>query len=275
MKIRPEVKRFFAEEVRAAAALLEGPATERVLDALATVPREDHAGQGPWLLRSPLFGLSSRRTPDSNPEHLYHNVLIALDEKQGINIGEPSMWARFLARTPIPEGASILQVGAGSGYFTAILAELVGDSGQVLATETDKRLAEMAANALRHRANVTVRAGNGATELTDTDGPFDLIVSFAGVTHLVPPWVERLNENGRMPLPITGKNWWGAMVLAERDGDKFNAITLGRCGFFPCIGARDDETAKRVERLWFDPARLNGKQIEIRFEGQSDRKSVV
>ncbi len=265
MKIRREVRRFFAEEIRAAGALKNGHATERVLDAFAAVPREDHSGDGPWLLRSPHFGLASRRTPDADPMHLYHNVLIALDETQGINIGEPSLWARFFSQAAIAQGASILQIGAGSGYYSAILAELAGEKGRVLATETDAALADMASSALSSRTNVTVRHANGATDLAADDGPFDLIVGFAGVTHAVPAWTLRLKPKGRMLLPITGENWWGAMVLAEKEGDEFAARTLGRCGFFPCVGARDDETAKRVDKLWSDPSRLQDKEMRMRF----------
>ena len=272
MTITSETRRFFAEEIRAAGALADGAVTERVLDAFASVPREDHAGPGPWLLRSPLFDMATRRTPDADPAHLYHNVLIALDDERGINVGEPSLWARFLSRTPLQEGSSILQVGAGSGYYTAILAELAGEQGAVLATETDAGLADMAANALS--ANVTVRHGNGATDITVDDGPFDLIVAFAGVTHPVAAWGTALKPDGRMLLPITGDSWWGAMVLAQRDGGDFAARTLGRCGFFPCVGARDEETGKRVDKLWSETSRLQDKEMRIRFEGDCVRYEV-
>ena len=144
MNMETAIRRFYAEEVQAAAALPDNPATDRLFDAFACVPREDHVQPGPWLLRSPLAGMPTRRTPDSDPRHLYHNVLVALDEEQGINIGEPSLWARFLARAEIQEGASILQVGAGSGYYTAILAELAGQNGHVLATEIDGGLTTIA-----------------------------------------------------------------------------------------------------------------------------------
>ncbi len=274
MSVSPELKRFFAEEIRAVGALSDGPMTDRVIDAFASVPREDHVGPGPWLLRSPIFGFAPWRTPDSDPRHLYHNTLIALDEDKGINIGEPTLWARYLSRTPIPDGASILQVGAGSGYYTAILAELAGNGGHVLAMETNKTLADMAQSALDRRTNVTVRLGNGATDLTGGDGPFDLVVAFAGVTHPVSAWTEALKSDGRMLLAVTGDSWWGAMLLAERKGDVFNAMTLGRCGIFPCVGARDPEIAKRIDALWSDPSRMIDTTIVVRLENGSVRYEV-
>ncbi len=257
------LKRFYAEEIRAAAALPNTRETDRVLEAFAAVPREKHVGPGPWLLRSPLFGLASRRTPDSNPEHLYHNVLIALDEERGINVGEPSLWARFFGKASIAEGSRVLQIGSGSGYFTAVLAELVGPTGSVVGTEVNPALAEIAASALSDRPNVAVRCQNGATELADDEGPFDLIVAFAGVTHPAAKWRKSLSANGRMLLPLTGDSWWGAMVLFEFRDSAVRGVTLGKCGFYPCEGARNDRMAKELEQLWSKPRLLNDAQLEF------------
>ncbi|WP_374834766.1 hypothetical protein [Paenochrobactrum pullorum] len=52
-----------------------------------------------------------------------------LDELQGINIGEPSMWARLLTQIDVRENSTVLQIGAGTGYYTAILSQLVGTGG--------------------------------------------------------------------------------------------------------------------------------------------------
>lgn len=265
VSVAASLRAFFAEEIRAAAALPEGPSTERVLAAFAAVPREAHVGPGPWHLRSARPGMPVRQTPDADPRHLYHNVLVALDEARGINIGEPALWAGFLIQASIPLGASILQIGAGSGYYTALLAELAGPEGTVLAVERDPDLAAMATRALTDRAGVTLRHGNGAT-LRSEDGPFDLIVAFAGVTHPAPAWLDRLTPGGQMLLPVTGSDGWGAMVLFQRRGAGFAARTLGRCGFFPCDGARDDDLARRLDRLWADPLRWSGATLNATIQ---------
>ena len=272
--LKPEVRRFYAEEIRAAAALPDGSATERLLEAFAAAPRENHVGPGPWLLRSPLYGLASRRTPNDDPEQLYHDVLVALDEVEDINIGLPSLWARFLHRASVSAGDSVLQVGAGSGYYTAILAALVGSEGQVVATEIDEKLAAMAEAALANRANVSIRRCNGATELDTDAGPFDLIVAFAGVTHPTPSWIARLKPEGRMLLPVTDDSWWGAMLLFERDGEAFDATTLGACGFFPCAGARCDEAAGRISQLWSERSRLADLKLRVRLHNGGARYEV-
>ena len=238
------------------------------------MPREEHVGPGPWFLRSPLYDFAARHTPDDDPRHLYHNVLVALDEKRDINIGDPSLWARFFDSASIAEGASVLQVGAGSGYYTAILAALVGAQGRVVATEIDDRLAAMAEDALGSRANVSIRRCNGATELDADDGPFDLIVAFAGVTHPVPSWSARLKPAGRMLLPVTDESWWGAMVLFERHGESFDGTTLGRCGFFPCAGARCADAARRLSQLWSETSRLSGARLRVRVRDGTVRYEI-
>ncbi|MCR9219772.1 MAG: methyltransferase domain-containing protein [Alphaproteobacteria bacterium] len=269
MTVDPTLRRRYGDEIRALGALHGVPGAERVIRAFEAVPREAHVGPGPWTLTSPLHGMARSRTPDADPAHLYHCVLIALDPARGINIGEPSLWARLLSRAGPPSGARVLQVGAGSSYFTAVLAELVGPRGAVVGYETDPALAAMAERALAERPNVLVRAGD-ATRPAASDGPFDFIVAFAGVTHPVRAWAEALAPGGTLLLPVTGASWWGAFCrFTERDG-AFDVETLGGCGFYPCAGARDAAVERQVEALFQDPsgrdgARLSGRWTDGRF----------
>jgi len=241
----------FADQLRILGALDAGPATEPVLDAFRSVPRETFAGPGPWRYRSPLAGftLPVRETPDADPKWLYNTVLIVLDEDKGINIGDPGLWSRLLALADVKTGARILQVGAGVGYYTR------WPRGQVLAYEVEAGLAERATANVADRPNVEVRHGNAATELAGED-KFDLIVAFAGVTHVPEAWSTRLVPGARLLLPLTGNNWWGAMILISQTDEGFEGVTLGRCGFYPCVGARDDAVSARVTELFADPTHL-------------------
>ena len=264
----------FIDQLRVLAALDANPATNRALQAFKSVAREDFAGEGPWKLRSSLADvtLPPQLTPDADPKWLYHSVLVVLDEEKGINIGDPSLWVRLLARADVQPGARVLQVGAGVGYYTAILRELVGPTGHIVAYEVEEALAERAARNLTRYENVEVRHGNGATDLKDMDG-IDLIVAFAGVTHVPPLWISRLTPNARLLLPLTGQDWWGAMILAQQSEDGFSAVTLGRCGFYPCKGARRDDLAAQVSALFANPEHLRdwplriiGRDYDIRLE---------
>jgi protein-L-isoaspartate O-methyltransferase len=76
----------------------------------------------------------------------YQDVLFALQSEKGVNNGSPSLHARLLAELDVQIGGDrIVHVGAGTGYYSAILAELVGTSGHVHAVEMDPDLAANAA----------------------------------------------------------------------------------------------------------------------------------
>lgn len=262
---------YFIDQLRILAALEDNRATHRVLEAFKIVAREAFAGPGPWKVRSPLAGFSrpTRQTPDADPRWLYHCVLVVLDEEKGINIGDPGLWARLLARADVKPGARVLQVGAGVGYYTAILSQLAGPTGHVIAYEIEKELAARAATNLADWDNVEVRHGNAATDVgVDT---FDFVVSFAGVTHVPSVWASRLAPEARLLLPLTGEDGWGAMILAHQSDEGFSAVTLGRCGFYPCAGARRDDLASQVSKLFSKREHLMGWRLRMVNEGDEIR----
>ncbi len=263
----------FADGLRLRAGLDGTKAADRLLDAFCEVPREAFAGSGPWRVRSPLApGKPPVTTPDADPRWLYHDMLVVLDETKGINIGQPSMWARFLAKSDIQDGARILQVGAGVGYYTAILSHLAGPDGSIFAYEIDLELAKRAALNLAGYNNVTVRHGNAATGLVD-EGPFDAVVAFAGVTHIPNVWSGHLAPKAKLLLPLTGIMGSGAMILAQPDSDGFCAKTVGRCGFYHCSGARDDKLAVEIDEMFANAGRL--EDWRFRITGGDDTSGFV
>jgi hypothetical protein len=116
------VRRWFAEELRFAANL-RSPAVVR---AFATVPRERFVGPGPWRIRSRMSRGEYWTTESADPCHVYHDALIALDEARGLNNGQPSLCASFVDALDVQPGQQVLHLGCGTGYYSAILAELVG-----------------------------------------------------------------------------------------------------------------------------------------------------
>lgn len=259
------IRQYFMDGLRLAAGLPGTPETERVLAAFGTVPREDFAGPGPWIVRAFASGqeLAPQRTPDADPRWLYHPGLIALDAAQGINIGDPALWVRLLQRAEVPLGGRVLQVGAGTGYYTAILSHLVGPGGHVTAYEVSAALAARARAALAGYDTVDVHLGNATTDLESGEA-FDLIVGFAGVSHVPAAWAAALAPGGRLLLPLTGETGWGAMILARPTDGGFDAVTLGACGFFPCTGARSAASAARVGALFHSGAHVSDARIRLR-----------
>jgi protein-L-isoaspartate(D-aspartate) O-methyltransferase len=94
--------------------------------AFATVPRERFVGVGPWRVKSPWSLGEYWTTENADPRNVYHDVLIALDESLGLNNGQPSLWAFLFDKLAVAANNHVLHLGCGTGYYTAILAELVG-----------------------------------------------------------------------------------------------------------------------------------------------------
>ena len=228
-----DARRWYADDLRAVAPVRR----PEVVEAFAAVPRERFLGPGPWRVHR--HGAPPHTSATDDPRELYHDVLVAIDEGRDLNNGAPSHWARVLDHLGIAPGETVLQVGAGTGYFTAILAELVGPEGRVIAYEVEADLARRAAASLADRAQVEVIGGD-ATQARDLPA-LDVVVAAAGVTHPPEGWLSRLAEGGRMMVPLTAEDWRGILLLLTRDGEWVRASSLGPCGFYPCHGARDPE----------------------------------
>ncbi|PCI05277.1 MAG: protein-L-isoaspartate(D-aspartate) O-methyltransferase [Hyphomicrobiales bacterium] len=228
-------RRWFAQDIKEVAPVVHN---QRIVDAFASVPREQYLGDGPWGIHSRLGIGAIHQSATSSPLHVYHDVLISIDQASGINNGLPSLWGRVFDNLNIEPGDVVLQVGAGTGYYTAILAELVTSKGRVIAYEIEGNLAKQAKENLQHYAQVEVVSGD-ATEAKDLP-QVDIVVACAGVTHVPLLWLDHLSDTGRMVLPVTGGNQWGFLMHLARDGDDFPIKSLGPCGFYHCAGARLD-----------------------------------
>jgi len=200
-----ERRRRFAEEMTAPlapGAAATGVAAIRA--AFARVPREAFLGPPPWQLLG--GGFAPEETSD--PADLYRDVLVVLSEGKGLNNGSPSLHARMLHLLGAAPGDHVLHVGAGGGYYTAILAELVGPAGRVTAVEFDAKLAVAAARSLRDRPQVTVAQGDGA------DFPTGMVqriyVNFA-LAEPAASWLDRLAVGGVLLFPLG--------TPASRNGD--------------------------------------------------------
>jgi len=240
-----EARRRYAEELRFTARL----GSRAVIDAFATVPRERFFGPGPWRLRSPMALGEYWTTEDADPRDLYHDVLIAIDEERRLNNGQPSLWARMYDNLDLSDGVHVVHVGAGTGYYSAILAEIVGRAGRVTAIEIDPALAALAAGNLDEWPQATVIAADGFAFRPDR--PADAIIVNAGVTHLSSVWLDTLSaEGGRLLVPLTSAEWWGCFVIITRLGknpDSYRARFAGRVGVIPCVGGRDPAAEERLK----------------------------
>ena len=233
-------RRFYAEEIEATSNLR----STAIVDALASVPREQFLPPGPWTIRGEAdFQSPPRQTADADPRHVYHNLAIAIDPARQLFNGAPGLLAMAIDTLAVVPGHRVLHVGAGTGYYTAVLAQCAGPSGRVVAFEVDAALAEQARANLAAFSSVDVRHGDGSHAL---DGPFDAILVNAGMTHPLESWLEALAVGGRMILPLTvtmtpsiGK---GLLLLLTRteDADRLDARIVTFVAIYSGVGVRDE-----------------------------------
>ena len=236
------MRSWYAEELRYAVAV-KSPA---VIRAFATVPRERFLGPGPWLICTGEAPNKYWSTEDDDPRCVYHNVVIGMLTEKGLNNGQPGFWAYLFDRLDLAPGKRVLHLGCGAGYYSAILAEIVGPSGRVTAVDREDGLVARAVEALCPWPQATAVAADGASYAPEA---VDIIVASAGATHPLPQWLDALPPGGQLLLPLTGERGWGQTLLVTRggEGEGFAARFAGWVGIYHFIGARDDGYAKRVD----------------------------
>lgn len=176
------------------------------------------------------------------PRHLY------LDERQrwqayadhplpigeGQTISQPYVVALMTEALRLKPGDRVLEIGTGSGYQAAVLAELVQavytiEIRKPLADRAEKRLAE-----LGYR-NIRVRYGDGYFGW-DEAAPFDAIIITCAANHIPPPLIRQLRDGGRLILPLGSTVYSQTLTLVTRKGGKLDVEQLGGVTFVPMTG---------------------------------------
>src|SRR5260370_10199700 len=131
-------------------------------------------------------------TASEDPGFVDQDVGVAGGPERKINIGQPVLHAICLAALNLGERESVVHIGAGTGYYTALLARLTGPTGSVVAYEIEKDLAERATHNLGEFPSVTVCHRSGS------EGPLpqcDTIYVNAGATAPLDVWLDALRPN--------------------------------------------------------------------------------
>ncbi len=191
---------------------------ERVLQAMARVPRHE-------------FVDAEYR------DRAYEDHPIPIGEGQ--TISQPYIVGLILESLALKAPDRVLEIGTGSGYQTALLAEL---AVQVFSIERHKELADQAEARLAGLGygNVTVVVGDGSLGLP-SHTPFDAIVVSAAAPGIPAPLFEQLQEGGRMVIPVGPPHTQDLELVRKLEG-RAVVTSLGACAFVPLIGEKGYKT---------------------------------
>ncbi len=252
-----ELREWYADEIKWTA----GISDDRIVRAFQRVPREDFLPPGPWLLSTAMIPEPFRETPDADPRHLYHNVVVAIDAAQDLSSALPSYMAALLDHAGIAHGARVAHIGAGLGYYTALIAEIVRDAGSVVALELDSELASQARTNLASYSNASCLCGDGSSYPLPRQS-FDVVVVSAGASQLQLSWLDSLGEGGRLVVPLVFSDEEpGQVARITRHGDRFEVEFMMDAFVYPCHGSDDqiyaDSLREAVETYgWYSNSEL-------------------
>lgn len=186
---------------------------QRVVEAIQRVPRHEFV-------------------PEDYQAEAYQNRPLPIDENQ--TISQPSLVAQMTEALQLKPTDKVLEIGTGSGYQAAILAEL---AGEVFTVERFAQLAQKAEVALTKLGyeNVEVVVGDGTQGLPQ-EAPFDAIIVTAAAPEIPQPLIDQLKESGRLVIPVGDKLWGQRLLVGTKENSQLKTRETTPVMFVPLIG---------------------------------------
>ena len=211
-----------------------------------------------------------RFVPAASVEEAYANKAITIKpgaDQPASCISVPTVVAMMLGQLDPQPGDRVLEIGAGTGYNAALLAELVGPTGSVTTIDIHPDVTDHARRALDSTGYDRVRVVTGDGVLGEAEhAPYDKIIITVGPWDLPPAWFDQLAPGGMLVVPL---HWRGQArsVAFVRHDDHLRATNSQLCGFIPMIGIvptgeKTGSITENVELHWdadqnIDPAALH------------------
>jgi protein-L-isoaspartate(D-aspartate) O-methyltransferase len=194
---------------------------EKVLRAMSKIPRH-------------------RFVEDSLRNKAYADHPLPIGEGQ--TISQPYVVALMTEALKLNPSDRVLEIGTGSGYQAAVLAEIVKE---VYTIEIRKRLIERAKKLLNELGyeNIKTKYADGYFGWEEY-APFDAIIVTASANHIPPPLIKQLKEGGRLIIPLGSTLYYQTLTLATKRGGELDVEQMGGVAFVPMTGEMEKKSSK-------------------------------
>jgi protein-L-isoaspartate(D-aspartate) O-methyltransferase len=153
---------------------------------------------------------------------------------EGQTISQPYIVALMTQSLRLKKQDTVLEIGTGSGYQAAILAEIVRQVYSVEIIEKLARKADMLLRSLRYK-NIKIKTGDGYKGWQEY-APYDAILVTCAVDHIPEPLIQQLKDGGRIILPLGSTTFAQTLVLGTKHGKKLETQTITGVRFVPMTG---------------------------------------
>lgn len=201
-------KRMVKEQI-----ISRGVEDKRVLDAMSKIPRH-------------LFVAGSLRN------RAYGDHPLPIDEGQ--TISQPYVVAMMTEALDLKSTDRALEIGTGSGYQAAVLAEIVKEVYSIEIKEGLSKRAGELLNRLGYK-NIKTKYADGYFGWEEY-APFDAIIITASANHIPPPLIKQLKDGGRLIIPLGSTLYYQVLTLAEKKGNDLDVRQMGGVAFVPMTG---------------------------------------
>lgn len=159
-----------------------------------------------------------------------------LDDHVVSSSSQPALMAIMLEQLDLEPGYKVLEIGAGTGYNAALMAHLVGETGQVITMDIDQDIVDSAREHLATAGfdKVQVGCADGGHGYAEA-GPYDRIILTVGASDIAPAWWEQLKPGGRLVLPLEIRGGQKSVAF-ERRADHLLSVSVKDCGFMRLRG---------------------------------------
>lgn len=178
-----------------------------------------------------LVALDRHHHEEEDLKVIYSDTGIPFHEPHSA-ASQPWLVAQMLSFLDVQPGMKVLEIGAGSGYNSALLAHLVGDEGKVYSIDIQEILIDWAKENQIDAGflKINLRAGDGGYGWKEA-APFDRIIVTVGSADIPPAWLSQLSEDGKLLMPFKTKELHDPLLLLRKEGRQVRGSFVGFSGF--------------------------------------------